>query len=52
MIGKKIKEFIFENYYRRTGFTKENICYSVKHQKKKDFLLLVTMISDAINVKE
>ena len=30
---KKLKEFIFENYYRRIGFTEENIFYSTKHKK-------------------
>ena len=52
MPRKNIKEFIFENYYRRTQFTKENSCYSVRHQKKKDLLLLVIMMPDARNAKE
>ena len=30
---KKLKDFIFENYYRRIGFTEENIFYSTKHKK-------------------
>ena len=42
---KELKEFIFENYYRRIGFAKENFCYSMKHQKKKDFLLLATKLN-------
>ena len=37
MTLKELKEFIFENYYRQNGFSKENSYYSMKHQKKKDF---------------
>ena len=33
---------MFENYYRRIRFTKENSYYSVKHEKKKDLLSLAT----------
>ena len=32
---KKLKDFIFENYYRRIGFTEENIFYSTKRKKMK-----------------
>ena len=42
MITKKLQDFIFENYYRRTRFTKENSYYLMKHQKKNDLLLLET----------
>ena len=42
MTVKELEEFIFENYYRRIGFTNENIYYSMKHQKKKDLRLLAT----------
>ena len=42
MITKKMQDFIFENYYRRTRFTKENSYYLMKHQKKNDLLLLGT----------
>ena len=41
---KKLKDFIFENYYRQTGFTKENNYYLMKHQKKDDLLLLATKL--------
>ena len=30
-----IRDFIFENYYKRIGFSKENSYYSMKHFKKK-----------------
>ena len=41
---KELKDFIFENYYRQIEFTKENSYYSMKHQKKKDLLLLATKL--------
>ena len=31
----EIRDFIFENYYKRIEFSKENSYYSMKHQKKK-----------------
>ena len=34
MAVKELKNFIFQNYYRQIGFTKENSYHSVKHQKK------------------
>ena len=41
----EIKDFIFENYYKRVGFSKESSCYSMKHlKKKKDFLLLANKL--------
>ena len=33
------KDFIFENYYKRIGFSKESSCYSIK-RLKKDLMLL------------
>ena len=30
---RKERNFIYENYYKRVGFNKENT-YSLKHQKK------------------
>ena len=35
----EIKDFIFENYYKRTGFSKESSYYSMKHLKKKRFIV-------------
>ena len=32
----KKKVFMYKNYYRRIGFTKENCYYSVKHRNKKN----------------
>ena len=36
------ENFIFKNDYRRVRFTIENHHSSMKHQKKKDLLLLAT----------
>ena len=35
MTVKELKGFIFENYYLRLGFAKENSYYSMKRRKKK-----------------
>ena len=35
-----IRDFIFENYYKRIGFSKENSYYSMKHQKKRIYIFL------------
>ena len=51
MTIKELKDFIFENYYnyyRRIRFPKENSYYSMKHQKKKDLLLLPTKLIEKI----
>ena len=46
---KELQEFRFENY-RGIGFTNKNSYYSMKHQKKKDLLLLVLiMLNNTIN---
>ena len=50
------KDFIFENYYKRIGFSKENSYYSMKHQEKKDLqrfaIKLIEKIPDPCNAKE
>ena len=33
---KELKDFIFDNYYSRIEFARENSYYSLKHQKKND----------------
>ena len=35
MTVNKIRDFIFGNYYKRIGFSKEKSFYSLKHLKKK-----------------
>ena len=41
MSVNQIRDFIFENYYKRNEFSKPNNYYSMKRLKKKDLLLLV-----------
>ena len=36
----EIKDFIFENYYKKIVFSKENSSYSMEYLKKKVLLLL------------
>ena len=57
----EIKDFIFANYYKRIGFSKENSYYSMKRlkkkkKKKKDLLLitnkLIEKIPDLCDAKE
>ena len=45
MTVKQIRNCIFENYYKRIGFSKENAYYSMKHQKKKDLQLFATILT-------
>ena len=56
MSVNKIKDFIFENYYEKYGFSKENSYYLMKRLKTKDLLLLanklIEKIPDPCNVKE
>ena len=35
MSVNEIKDFIFESYYKRIGFSNEISYYSIKHLKKK-----------------
>ena len=37
MSVKEVRDFIFANYHKRIGFSKENSYYSVKRLKKKRF---------------
>ena len=50
MTVNKIRDFIFENYYKRIGFSKENSYCSMKRfkKKKKDLLLLANKLIEKI----
>ena len=52
----EIRDFIFENYYKQNGFSKENSCYSMQSLKRKDLLLLakklIEKIGDPRNAKQ
>ena len=53
MTVKKLKGFIFEDYYQRMGFAKENTYYSMNHQKKDlqlDATKLTEEITDLCNI--
>ena len=39
------RDFIFENYYKRIGFSKENGYYSMKRLKKKRFVVTCEQIN-------
>ena len=56
MPGNDIRDFIFENYYKRIGFSKESNYYSKKSLKRKSFLLLssklIQKVPDPYNAKE
>ena len=56
MNANKIRYFIYENYNKRIGFSKEESCYSLKRFKKERLLLfankLIKGIPDPRNAKE
>ena len=39
MTVNEIRDFIFESYYKRIGFSKENSHYSMKYQKKRSTIV-------------
>ena len=56
MSVNEIKDFTFQNYYKRIRFSKEHIYYSMKRLNKKDLLLLanklIGKVPDPRNAKE
>ena len=48
MSVNEIRDFIFENYYRRIGFSKESSYNSMKRLNKKDLLLLANKFTEKI----
>ena len=44
MTVNKLRDFIFENYYKQIGFVKEKSYYSIKRLKNKDLLLFATKL--------
>ena len=59
MSVNEIRVFVFENYYKRIGVSKENSYYSMKNQKKKLYngfiyinrkkTLILVMLKNTIN---
>ena len=51
-----IRNFIFENYYKRIGFSKKDSYYSMKRLKRKYLLFLanklIQIVPDPPNAKE
>ena len=56
MSVNEIKDFIFEKYHKKIGFSKVNSYFSMKRLKKKYLLLLANKlmekIPDSLNAKE
>ena len=56
MSVNEIRDVIFENYYKRNGFSKGSSYYSMKRLKRKDLLLLanklIEKVPDPRNAKE
>ena len=52
MSVNETKDFIFENYYKRIGFSKENSYYSMRLLKKKDVLLLANKLKISRAIKK
>ena len=48
MTVNELRDFIFENYYKRIGFARENSYYSMKHQKEKVLQLFATNFNEKI----
>ena len=40
--ANEVRDFIFENYYKKIGFSKKNRYYSMKRLKKKTYCCLLT----------
>ena len=45
----EIRNFVFENFFKRIGFSKENSFYSVKRLKRKDLLLLANKLKEKVH---
>ena len=56
MTINELRDFTYENHYKRIGFLRESSCYSMKSLKKKDLLLhatkLIEKIPDPIKTKK
>ena len=56
MNANEIGGFVYENYYERIGFSKEENCFSLKRLKKERLLSLanklIKNVPDSRNAKE
>ena len=48
MTAKELKNFIYGNYYRQLGFSKENSYNSITNQKKNEMKLFETKLTEKI----
>ena len=46
MTVSEIRDYIFENYYKQIGFSKENSYYSMKHPEKKNQQLFANKLTE------
>ena len=44
----EIRNFVFENFFKRIGFSKENSFYCLKRLKRKDLLLLANKLKEKV----
>ena len=56
MNANEIRYFVYENYYERIGFSKEESCFSLKRLKKERLLSLanklIKNVPDSRNARE
>ena len=48
MSANDSRDFIFENYYKRIGFSKEDSYHSLKRSNKKDLLLFANKLIEKV----
>ena len=48
MSANDSRDFIFENYYKQIGFSKEDSYYSLKRSNKKDLLLFANKLIEKV----
>ena len=46
---REIRGFIFENYYKKVGFSKENSYYSMKCLQRKYLFLLANKLTEKVS---
>ena len=48
MSANDSRDFIFENYYKRIGFSKKDSYHSLKRSNKKDLLLFANKLIEKV----
>ena len=44
----EIRDFIFENYYKRVGFSNKSSYYSMKRLERKNLLLVINKLREKV----